>query len=472
MLFNSWTFLFAFFPIMFIVYWIITPRSTRASNVIIVVGSYFFYAYWDWRFLTLMIFSTLLDYSIGRAVHRSPEKWKSLLLSISVIGNLGILGYFKYYNFFVSNFIRAFESFGINLSFNTLNIILPVGISFYTFQTLSYTIDIYRNKIQPELDLISFACFVSFFPQLVAGPIEKAGFLLPQFKNRRSFNYLQASDGMKLILWGLLLKVVVANTIAKSVDFIYFNYSTLSFVDLLLGQVYFAFQLYCDFAGYSFIAMGTAQCFGFKLNPNFNYPFFSRTVQEFWVRWHISLGKWFNDYMFSPLLKYCQGKRTLVLITYSVVFATVGLWHGANWTYVLTFFTLFVYFIPRVLLNKKRRFSRNGKLNELIPIITTFWVISSHLILFRSPNVGDALNYISRLYSFSGNTFVLSDAVSTLPLLMIFFLLAIEWRNRSKIHPFHFPRLKAPIRYAIYCVSGLLVINLLDRSTAFVYFQF
>ena len=309
MLFNSIEFLI-FLPIVFILYWFVFNKNLRVQNSVVLLSSYFFYGWWDYRFLSLIFLSTVIDYFIGLKIPKqSSDKKQKLLLWCSVLFNLSVLGFFKYYNFFVDSWVDLFYSIGYEIkSIWTLNIILPVGISFYTFQTMSYTIDIYRKKLEPTKDFIAFASFVSFFPQLVAGPIERASNLLPQILNKREFEYEQGVQGLRLILWGMFKKVVIADSLAPMVDNIFGNYQDLGGGTLWLGAIYFAFQIYCDFSGYSDIAIGTAKLFGFELMSNFKFPYFSRNIGEFWRRWHISLSTWFRDYLYIPLGGSQEGK--------------------------------------------------------------------------------------------------------------------------------------------------------------------
>ncbi len=301
MLFNSIDFAI-FLPIVFILYWFVTNKNLKLQNLLIVLASYVFYGWWDWRFLTLIIFSTVVDYTVGRTLKNEENQLKrNFLLWTSILVNLGFLGFFKYYNFFLDNFIAAFSFFGQNIQANSLNIILPVGISFYTFQTLSYTIDVYKRKLKPTKDFIAFSAFVSFFPQLVAGPIERATHLLPQFYTKRTFDYSKAVDGMRQILWGLFKKIVIADNCAEYANQIFNNSADMNGSTLVLGALFFTFQIYGDFSGYSDIAIGTSRLFGFDLMQNFNFPYFSRDIAEFWRRWHISLSTWFRDYLYIPL---------------------------------------------------------------------------------------------------------------------------------------------------------------------------
>ena len=333
MLFNSIDFAF-FLPLVFILYWVLN-KNLKFQNLLIIISSYLFYGWWDWRFLSLILFSTFVDYSVGVLLHKQiNDSKRKILLWFSVIVNLGFLGFFKYYNFFLENFVSAFSLFGVEINHNTLNIILPVGISFYTFQTLSYTIDVYKKKLEPTKDVIAFAAFVCFFPQLVAGPIERATSLLPQFYKKRVFKYHKAVDGLRQILWGLFKKIVIADNCAQLANEIFNNSSVYSGSTLALGAIFFTFQIYGDFSGYSDIAIGTSKLFGFELMSNFKFPYFSRNIGEFWRRWHISLSTWFRDYLYIPLGGNRKGEL-LTLRNLMLVFLLTGLWHGASWTFVI-----------------------------------------------------------------------------------------------------------------------------------------
>ena len=354
MLFNSIDFAI-FLPIVFVLYWFVVNKRLKLQNLLIVVASYVFYGWWDWRFLSLILFSTLVDYTVGLQLSKQDNQSKrKLLLLTSILVNVGFLGFFKYYNFFLDNFISAFSFFGADIKPNSLNIILPVGISFYTFQTLSYTIDVFKRKMEPTKDFIAFAAFVSFFPQLVAGPIERATNLLPQFYRKRNFEYSTAVNGMRQILWGLFKKIVIADNCAIYANDIFSNYGDYSGSTLLLGAIFFAFQIYGDFSGYSDIAIGTARLFGFDLMRNFAYPYFSRDIAEFWRRWHISLSSWFKDYVYIPLGGSRGGTWMKVRNTF-IIFVVSGFWHGANWTFIIWGALNAIYFLPLMLMNKNRR---------------------------------------------------------------------------------------------------------------------
>lgn len=353
MLFNSIDFAI-FLPVVFLIYWFIAGKNLKLQNVFILAASYTFYGWWDLRFLFLIVFSTFVDYCVGIGLkHQDNITKRKLLLWTSIIINLGLLGFFKYYNFFLDNFAAAFTFFGSAIKTNSLNIILPVGISFYTFQSLSYSIDVYRRKFEPTNDFIVFSAFISFFPQLVAGPIERASHLLPQFYSLRKFNYAHAADGMRQILWGLFKKIVIADNCAVYANEIFNNSANYPGSTLFLGAIFFAFQIYCDFSGYSDIAIGTARLFGFELMRNFNFPYFSRDIAEFWRRWHISLSTWFRDYLYIPLGGSRGGIGMIIRNTF-LIFIISGFWHGANWTFIAWGALNALYFLPLLIAKKNR----------------------------------------------------------------------------------------------------------------------
>ena len=380
MLFNSIEF-FLFLPMVFVLYWFVFNKNLKTQNFLLLLSSYIFYGWWDLRFLSLIFLSSIVDYFIGLNLpNLNSNRKQKLLLFCSVAFNLTLLGFFKYYNFFVDSWINLLNSIGYQIkSIWTLNIILPVGISFYTFQTMSYTIDVYRKKLKPTKNFLSFASFVSFFPQLVAGPIERASNLLPQMLKKREFKYEQGVQGFRLILWGLFKKVVIADSIAPTVENIFTNYQDFGGVTLWLGAIYFAFQIYCDFSGYSDIAIGTSKLFGIELISNFKFPYFSRNIGEFWRRWHISLSTWFRDYMYIPLGGSKEGKWKSIRNIF-LIFLVSGLWHGANWTFV--FWGLFhsILFLPSFFLQTNRKFVSSiigennyfPTLKEFFQVLTTF----------------------------------------------------------------------------------------------------
>jgi len=483
MLFNSIDFA-VFLPIVFILYWFIINKNLRWQNFLIVVASYLFYGWWDWRFLSLILFSTLVDYTIGVLLDDEENKTKrKLLLWISILVNLGLLGFFKYYNFFLDNFVNAFSFFGYKINAQGLNIVLPVGISFYTFQTLSYTIDVYKKKLQPTKDFIAFAAFVSFFPQLVAGPIERATHLLPQFLKKRTFDYDKAVDGLRQMLWGFFKKIVIADNAAQLANEIFNNSSNFSGSTLFLGALFFTFQIYGDFSGYSDIAIGTSRLFGFDLKKNFNFPYFSRDIAEFWRRWHISLSTWFRDYLYIPLGGSRGGVWMKIRNTF-IIFIVSGFWHGANWTFIFWGLLNAIYFLPLLLLNKNRintntiaegRFFPSVK--EFIQMSVTFGLTVLAWVFFRAENINHAFNYLSTIFSRSLFTFPnfpkMGDALKTIILIIIFIL--IEWFGREEEYAIAkigngWNRVYRWVWYSF--IIFLIMFYMKTTETPFIYFQF
>lgn len=480
MLFNSLDFAI-FLPIVFFLYWFVTYRNLKIQNLLIALASYVFYGWWDWRFLSLILFSTLVDYSIGIALSKQHNITKrKTLLWTSILVNLGFLGFFKYYNFFLDNFVSAFSLFGMEINANSLNIILPVGISFYTFQTLSYTLDIYKRKLEPTKDFVAFAAFVSFFPQLVAGPIERASNLLPQFYRKRKFDYTKAVDGMRQILWGLFKKVVIADNCAEYANIIFDNSSEYSGSTLVMGAIFFAFQIYGDFSGYSDIAIGTSRLFGFNLMKNFAFPYFSRDIAEFWRRWHISLSTWFRDYLYIPLGGSRGGTWMKIRNTF-IIFIVSGFWHGANWTFIVWGALNALYFMPIMLLGKNRvnmsyekEYGLKSNVSQLINISTTFLLTILAWIFFRAKNIDHAVSYISNIFSKSLFT---KPAISPLiTLTMIFILITIEWLQKNTEHGLDFSSNKyiinRPLRWFLYSSLIILIFTFGGSQQQFIYFQF
>lgn len=486
MLFNSIDFAI-FLPLVFCIYWFIGNRNLKVQNLFIVAASYFFYGWWDWRFLSLIATSTLVDFSVGRGLsHYRTQKARKALLWTSITVNLGLLGFFKYYNFFLENLIAGFSFFGKEFSPNSLRIILPLGISFYTFQTLSYTIDVYRRKVKPTDNFMAFAAFVSFFPQLVAGPIERAINLLPQFSKKRTFDYARAADGMRQILWGLMKKILIADNCAKYADLIFDNYSAYNGSTLLIGALFFSIQIYADFSGYSDIAIGTSRLFGIHLMRNFAFPYFSRDIAEFWRRWHISLTSWFRDYLYIPL----GGSRgTLFNRTRNifVVFLVSGFWHGANWTFIYWGALNALYYLPRLLLNENRIHLDDVAEGKMIPSFTEFInMMATYLltvfgwIFFRSESVSDAFSYIGRMSSLSlfSNPSIYPAYNRLSPgtlFLFIIVLLIVEWLQRGKQHAMQLEMIKIPrmLRWALYSFIIFMVgMYMPTGESPFLYFQF
>lgn len=483
MLFNSIDFAI-FLPIVFLIYWYVNNKSLKAQNALLLFASYVFYGWWDWRFLSLIMFSSCVDYFVGRGLSKTHEKRKRrLLLLISIFVNIGFLGFFKYYNFFLDNFVEAYSFLGQPINPQGLNIVLPVGISFYTFQTLSYTIDVYKRKIAPTKDALAFFAFVSFFPQLVAGPIERATTLLPQFFKTRIFKYDKAVDGMRQILWGLFKKIVIADNCATYANDIFANYTDYSGSMLLLGVALFAIQIYGDFSGYSDIAIGTSRLFGFNLMRNFAFPYFSRDIAEFWRRWHISLSTWFRDYVYIPLGG-SRGGIWMKIRNILIIFIVSGFWHGASWTFIVWGALNAIYFLPLMLANKNRKYTdtvAQGKLlpnfKEILQMGVTFFITLIAWVFFRAESVFEAIQYINGIFSLSLLSFPdsLSGAVS-LAILTVFITLFFitEWLQREKQHALQLEGLKTTriIRLATYSILFTLVFIFGGNEQEFIYFQF
>ncbi|MCZ7555273.1 MAG: MBOAT family protein [Bacteroidia bacterium] len=482
MLFNSLDFAI-FLPIVFFLYWFAAGRNLRVQNAIVICASFVFYGWWDWRFLSLIVFSTAVDYTAGRALGWTENaRSRRILLLTSVIINLGLLSVFKYYNFFIESFASAFSVFGLAFSASSLNVILPVGISFYTFQTMSYTIDVYRRNIEPTKDWIALTAYVSFFPQLVAGPIERARSLLPQFLRERRFDGASASEGLRQILWGLIKKMVIADNCAAYADMIFGSPETYSGSTLLLGSLFFAFQIYGDFSGYTDIATGTAKLFGITLSKNFAYPYFSRSIPEFWRRWHISLSTWFRDYVYIPLGGGRDGAWNRIR-NMLVVFVLSGLWHGANWTYVLWGIFNALLFIPsRLRQPEKHQLSivAAGRVLPSFPdavkLLGTFFLTLIAWVIFRSETVSSAMIYFHGMFSSSLFTvphFVgMGKAAVVLSLTLGF--LVVEWFGRENDFAIQhaFIHRSRALRWGLYILLVTVVFLFSGQEQEFIYFQF
>ena len=495
MLFNSTEFAF-FLPIVFLVYWSIgyakieDVLKLRLQNTFVVVASYVFYGWWDWRFLLLIAFTSFCSWGSGLLISRAASQSRSKAWMIAnVVINLAILGVFKYHDFFVSEFGRLF---GIDTNSLLLRIILPVGISFYTFQALSYSIDIYRKRIEPTQDIIAFFAFIAFFPQLVAGPIERATNLLPQFLQNRRFGYDIGMDGMRQILWGMFKKIVIADGCAIYVDQVWATYPTQTGSTLLLAAVLFAFQIYGDFSGYSDIAIGAAKLFGIKLMQNFNYPYFSRDIAEFWRRWHISLTTWFRDYVYiplggsrseiSPLCKYPEVRRKEIIIRNTfVIFLVSGIWHGANWTFLVWGAYNALLFLPLILLGKNRKYTDQVAEDRLLPswreallMLLTFALVVIGWIIFRTETISQAWEYICGICR--GSLFQMPsipDMKRFLPLpIVLATLLVLEWFNRSRSHGLSFEYLSVRTRVTVCAYILVLIFLFGNQPQTFIYFQF
>ena len=477
MLFNSLSFAI-FLPIVFILYWFVLRGRKKEQNILLLASSFYFYACWDWRFLFLLVFSIGLDYFSGLQIETSKNKKTAtfwLVLSIAI--NLGFLGFFKYYNFFADSFADLIGGLGFVVHPWTLKIILPVGISFYTFHGLSYIIDVYKKKIKAERNFIEYALFVSYFPLLVAGPIERATHLLPQVKKIRVFNYEQAANGVRQILWGLFKKMVIADNCAPIVNEIFANYQTESASNLVYGAVLFAFQIYGDFSGYSDIALGVSRLFGIELLKNFNYPYFSRDIAEFWRRWHISLSSWFRDYLYIPLGGSKGGVWMKIRNTF-IIFLVSGFWHGANWTFIFWGGLNALFFLPLLLRKTNRNNLEDVAFGKLLPsfrdtlsIVLTFSLTCFAWIFFRAANLTEAFHYIERI--FSKSLFHIPTELTLKIITLVGFMFVVEWINRSENHGLEVKRFHPLIRRLLYLGIVIIILKYASfGSNEFIYFQF
>ena len=487
MLFNSLQYAI-FLPIVFLLYWFVFDRFISKSkwqlqlqNAFVVVASYVFYGWWDWRFLLLIAFTSCCSWGSGLLIGKAKTKKEAKIwTALNIVLNLGILALFKYYDFFVAEFAKLFH---ISTDGLLLKVILPVGISFYTFQALSYSIDVYRGKIEPTKDIIAFFAFISFFPQLVAGPIERATNLLPQFLKKREFHFYTAVDGMRQILWGLFKKIVVADNCAVYVDEVFKNYTDQSGSTLLLAAIFFTFQIYGDFSGYSDIAIGTAKLFGIKLMRNFNIPYFSRDIAEFWRRWHISLTTWFRDYVYIPMGGSRVSKVNVIRNTF-VIFLLSGFWHGANWTFIAWGAYHAILFLPLILTGKNRKYTNQVAEGRILPTLKecgqmflTFFLVVFGWIVFRAESIGMAWEYVCGMSNNSLLRFPWYLTRNTLFLMVfsILLMLAVEWLQRSKAHGLEFGNGSQYrwVRWCIYLIVTLMVFVLQSsKATQFIYFQF
>ncbi|OIV43173.1 MBOAT family O-acyltransferase [Flavobacterium johnsoniae] len=477
MFFNSIAFAI-FLPIVFLLYWFVFNKNKSTQNALLIIASYYFYSCWDWRFLFLLVFSTFLDYYTGIQIEKGKsENSRKFWFWLSILVNLGFLGIFKYYNFFAASFSDLLTSVGLKASPILLNVVLPVGISFYTFHGLSYVIDIYYKRIRAEYNFVDYSLFVSYFPLLVAGPIERATHLLPQVKIKREFNFQTAKDGVCQIIWGLVKKVVIADTCATYANAIFDNYTSMNSFSLIMGAVYFAFQIYGDFSGYSDIALGVSKLFGIDLLRNFNYPYFSRDIAEFWRRWHISLSSWFRDYLYIPLGGSKGGLWMKIRNTF-IIFVVSGFWHGANWTYIAWGFINAVYFLPLLLSNSNRNnineivLKRNfDSVKTILSIFLTFIITCVAWVFFRARTISDALLYLKRIITTKDFSFqyLANERYSYELLLLIGIFVLIEWNNRSKIEPLSgkWSTLKTAL-----AILAIMAFGTFSDYKEFIYFQF
>jgi D-alanyl-lipoteichoic acid acyltransferase DltB (MBOAT superfamily) len=479
MLFNSIDFAL-FLPVVFLLYWLVVNRNLRQQNILLLVASYFFYGWWDFRFLFLLLFSTFLDYFTGIRIYEAKtSKAKKFWLWLSIVINLGFLCVFKYFNFFIGAFSNAFTLFGYDIGTSwTLRILLPVGISFYTFHGLSYVLDLYRGRMEPTRNFVDYSVFVSFFPLLVAGPIERATHLLPQIQRERKFSYVQAADGLRQILWGLFKKVVIADNCAHYANMIFSNPESYSSPMLVMGAIFFTFQIYADFSGYSDMALGTARLFGIELLRNFAYPYFSRDIAEFWRRWHISLSSWFRDYLYIPMGGSKGGTWMKVRNTF-IIFLVSGFWHGANWTFLAWGALNAIYFLPLLLLKLNRNNLETvaqdrtlPTVKEFLQMLLTFGLTVFAWIFFRAESVGQAFSYVDHMFTgpLTGGIYFMPRAL----ILGLAVFILIEWRGRLQPYAIADMGMKWPKvwRWSFYYSLLITTIFFAGKQQQFIYFQF
>lgn len=485
MLFNSFEFLL-FLPIVFAGYWFVF-RGRSVQNLFVVAASYIFYGWWDMRFLLLIFLTTLLCFGAGRMIRvsqsRSIRKW---ICGLNIAANVAILCFFKYFDFFSENLLLLFSQFGYQLDWFTLDVLLPVGISFYTFQAISYPIDVYRGKIGATTDFVAFTAFISFFPQLVAGPIERSTNLLPQFLHKRTFDYSRAVDGCRQMLWGFFKKIVIADNCAMFANTIFADYANCTPAALWLGAFLFTFQIYGDFSGYSDIAIGVAKLFGVELKRNFHYPYFSRDIAEFWRRWHISLNTWFRDYVYIPLGG-SRCSKAKVLRNTMIIFLLSGLWHGANWTFIIWGAFHGLLFLPLIVAGKNRRFMDAPAAGRIMPSVgeflsmaVTFVLVMMGWIMFRADNVAEGFGYIKACFVADASATTTISALlagSQTQLILTIFSIAVlqltDWTQRAKSFGLQICEGRpAVVRWGIYIALIFIIIVFAGEQAQFIYFQF
>lgn len=480
MLFNSLEFLL-FLPVVFMLYWSLN-RNLRLQNLLVVAASYIFYGWWNWKFLGLIFIASLTAYICGLLIerYRSRRRLGRWICGSNAIVSLGILATYKYYNFFASNLASMLESVGYHPGWVTLELVLPVGISFYTFQALGYTIDIYRGNVKACHNPIDFFAFLSFFPQLVAGPIERASNLLPQFLNRRHFDHALAVDGMRQMLWGFFKKMVVADNCATTVDYVFGHYQEVGGLNLLAGAILFSIQMYGDFSGYSDIALGTAKLFGIRLMQNFNFPYFSRSIAEFWSRWHISLSTWFRDYLYIPLGGSRHGKARTIRNTV-IIFVVSGFWHGADWTFISWGAFNAMLFVPLLIAGTSRKYKRttvaDGRLypslQESCLMAVTFFLVVMGRVLYRAESIPAAATVFRKMFTSPTLTYSPVEGTAFVYILLMF---VIEWFHRDRPYGFdikgHGLMAHRWWRWTVYYLLTMLILLSAGNNEAFIYFQF
>ncbi len=465
---------FIFLPVVFTVYWLL-GRNLRWQNLWLLLASYVFYGWWDWRFLILILITSVSSFVSGLWLEHAQHK--RAVVASNIVLNLGILGVFKYYDFFVENLQKLFLQVGYSLDVPTLRLILPVGISFYTFQSLSYTIDVYRGKLRATNDVVAFFAYIAFFPQLVAGPIERASHLLPQMLGSRTFRYDEATDGLRRMLWGFFKKMVVADNCAVAVNLIWENYAEADALTLIGGMLLFTFQIYGDFSGYSDIAIGTSKLFGINLMENFRLPYFSKNIGEFWRRWHISLMTWFRDYLYIPLGGSREGNIRTVRNVF-IVFLLSGLWHGANWTFVAWGgYNACLLTVQRWLRsNQKSDLSDTPTWHSILQIIFTFFLVAIGWVVFRSASIAEAFDYLTRLFTTLSSFSLGGLQHGKVALLYCGLMLVVEWMQRDRLCPLQLKGLAVGryrvVRWTIYYLVLILVFFGRGEDQTFIYFQF
>ena len=478
MVFNSFNFLYFFIPF-FILYWLVTNNNLKVQNILILLAGYIFYAFTDWRFLSYLVGASALNFYLGIYIEKTKNlNHKKILVNIAVLQGVGGLVFFKYFNFFITSFNDSFHLIGINLNLQTLTIIIPLGISFFTFKILGYILDINKGKIKPTKDCITFFAYVSFFPTILAGPIDSARSFIPQLEKKRVFEYHKATVGMRQILWGLFKKVVIADNCASYTKDIFNNYHTASSGTLILGAFLFTVQLYTDFSGYSDMAIGIAKLLGFNITKNFDFPFFAQNIAEFWRKWHMSLTSWLTEYLFTPLsITFRDYDKAGLIIAIILNFTICGIWHGANWTYVLYGFLHGCYFIPLILngtMNKKRKIEKNKtlpSLKELTNMLSTFLLVMLTLIVFRADNIMQALDYYKRLFIFPSHSFSIKFPTVLLILTLLMFI--VEWLQKDKNFGLQIDHIKNnSIRWAIYYTTIILILLFQANNVTFIYAKF
>ena len=484
MLFNSFEFA-VFLTIVFILYWFVMNKNSMMQNLLLVIASFIFYALWDWRFLLLMVISKGVDFISTTQINKADkDKIKKRFLYLSIFVNISILCFFKYFNFFSDSFSNLFSHTGLSISSTSLNIIMPIGLSFYTMQALGYVIDVYWEKITPTYNIIEFFAFLSFFPLVLAGPIERAENLLPQLNKKRSFDYEKAADGLRQFLWGLFKKIVIADNCAIYANAIFNNFTDYSGSTLALGALFFTFQIYCDFSGYSDMAIGIAKLFNINLMQNFAFPYFSRNIGEFWRRWHISLSRWLFNYIFQPLQMSLRGYKLLGnFLALLITFLVSGMWHGSNWTFLVWGALNALYYLPLLIFHKKNNYSEiilkgSSSFKEIgfINIAITFSFTVFAWIFFRADSITHAIKYISKILSpsiFSIPKFgARTKALETIVLILLF--ITIEWFGKDQKYAIANlgNKWKKPFRYAVYYVIIFAIFWFGGKGQEFIYFQF